>query len=134
MSNKICCHSVKSAYIRAVESSQKSAKYREVLTACAMAMANELGYFSPSDARDPLSLILKKKARIEAFARHLHTFCGDDGGPVLQRTEFKGHPQFRFINPLMQPFALMKALSDGVISEDDLKATRDPDNPQKRLF
>jgi Cdc6-like AAA superfamily ATPase len=127
-------HTVKTAYIRAVESSQKTAKYREVLTACAMAKTNELGYFSPTDAREPLSLILKKPARIEAFARHLHTFCGEDGGPVLQRMEFKGHPQFRFINPLMQPFALMKALNDGLITEDDLKATRDPDDPQKRLF
>jgi AAA domain len=127
-------HTVKTAYIRATESSQKTAKYKEVLTACAMAKTNELGYFSPTDAREPLSIILKKPARIEAFARHLHTFCGEDGGPVLKRTVIKAHPQFRFINPLMQPFALMKALSDKLISEDDLKATRDPDDPQKRLF
>jgi hypothetical protein len=79
-------------------------------------------------------LILKKPARIEAFARHLHTFCGDDGGPILKRIVIKGHPQFRFINPLMQPFAVMKALADSLISEDDLKATRDPEDAQKRLF
>ena len=86
-------HTIKTAYIRRVESSQKTAKYREVLTACAMAKANELGYFAPSDAQ-PLSLILKKKARIEAFARHLHTFCGDDGGPVLQRKKSKATHNF----------------------------------------
>ncbi len=125
---------VKSAYVRATESSQRTAKYREVLTACAMARTNELGFFSVSDAREPLTMILHKPAHIEAFARHLHTFCSDDGGPVLRRILIKGHPQFRFINPLMQPYVLLKALSEQIITEDDLRATRDPEDPQKRLF
>jgi Cdc6-like AAA superfamily ATPase len=127
-------HTVKTAYIRAIESSQHTAKYREVLTACAMTHTNELGFFSPSDVREPLSLVLRKPARIEAFARHLHTFCSEDGGPVLRRQVLKKRPQFRFINPLMQPYALMRALADKLITEEDLKATRDPDDPQKRLF
>jgi hypothetical protein len=127
-------HTVKSAYVRAIESSQPTAKYREMLTACALTRTNELGFFSPSDVRDPLSLVLRKPATIEAFARHLHMFCSEDGGPVLRRQVLKKRPQFRFINPLMQPYALMRALSDGLISEDDLRATRDPNDPQKRLF
>lgn len=127
-------HTVKTAYVRATESSQKTAKYKEVLTACAMTRTNELGWFSPSDVREPLSLVLRTPARIEAFARHLHTFCEDGGGPVLRRMVLKNRPMFKFINPLMPPFALMKALADGLVTEDDLRATRDPGDPQLRLF
>jgi hypothetical protein len=126
--------SIQKAYIRATESSQQTAQYHKVLVACAMADTNDLGYFSPADVREPLGRILKKPAKIEAFARHLHKFCDDESGPVLTKMTIRGRPQFRFVTALMQPFAILKGLSDKLITEDDLRATRDPNDPQKRLF
>ncbi len=126
--------SIQQAYFRATESSQQTAQYHKVLTACAMAETNDLGYFSPGDVRDPLTIILKKPAKIEAFSRHLHAFCEEDSGPVLKRITVRGRPQFRFTNALMQPFAVMKGLAERIITEDDLHATRDKNDPQRRLF
>ncbi len=125
---------VQNAYLHATESSQASAIYTEVLTACAMAETNSQGYFSAGDVREPLSRILKKPTRIENFNRHLVTFCQPESGPVLEQGKFRGHKQFRFINPLMQPFALLSGLRSRMLTEEDLAATRDPNDPQKRLF
>ena len=122
---------VQHAYLRATESSQASAKYAEVLVACAMAETNSQGFFSPSDVREPLSRILKKPAKIENFNRHLHAFYETASGPVLECVQFRNRPQFRFINPLMQPFALLNGLQSKMLTEDDLKATRDD---QMRMF
>jgi Cdc6-like AAA superfamily ATPase len=127
-------HTIQKLYLRATGSSQSTAKYQQVLLACAMAETNDLGFFAPADVRTPLSRILKKPARIEHFARHLHTFCEAESGPVLTNITIKKHPQFRFENALVQPFALIKGLAEGMITEEDLKATRDPNDTQQRLF
>jgi len=127
-------HTIQKLYHRATGSSQTTAKYQQVLLACAMADTNSLGFFSPADVRVPLSRILGKPARIEHFSRHLHAFCESESGPVLTRITIKKHPQFRFDNALVQPFALIKGLAEGMITEEDLKATRDTNDPQQRLF
>lgn len=124
---------VQDAYLRATESSQSTARYSEVLLACAMSETNPQGFFSPSDVRNPLSRIQKRDAKIENFTRHLHAFCGDESGQVLEVRTFRNRPQFRFINPLMQPFALLNGLRSKMITEEDLKQTKAP-GEQLRLF
>jgi hypothetical protein len=126
--------SIQNAYLRATESSQSNALYCEVLTACAMAKTNALGCFSAADVRTPLTRVLKKQAKIENFNRHLKAFCDEASGPILKPIEFRSGPQYRFINPLMQPFALMKGMALKKITEEDLKATKNNDDPQGRLF
>lgn len=125
---------IQQGYMKATESSQNNALYEHVLIACAMTETNELGYFAPADVRDPLTRILKKPARIENFNRHLHAFCEEDSGPVLEKITIRGRPKYRFATALMQPFAVMKGLAQGIITEEDLRATRDPDDPQMRMF
>jgi Cdc6-like AAA superfamily ATPase len=125
---------IQNAYTKATDSSQRNAQYREVLLGCALAETNEYGYFSPADVRGPLSRVLKRDAAIEAFSRHLHAFCEERFGPVLKCWNVRNRPRFRFVQPLMQPYVIMKGLSDGMFSETDLQETRDPRDPQKRLF
>jgi len=125
---------IHSAYSKATISTKKNALYKQVLLACALAETDEYGYFSPSNVRVPLERILKRGYGVEAFARHLHTFCEPDRGPVLRKADLVNRPRFRFENPLMQPFVLMKGLDDGIITDTDLKETRDPNDPQSRLF
>jgi len=113
--------SIQQHYRRAISSARKDAQYREVLLACAMARTDEFGYFSPVNVREPLSRIRKEECKIEAFARHLHAFSGTDRGPVLRKEEYGKRARFRFANPLIQPYVLLKGVADGLISEEDLK-------------
>jgi Cdc6-like AAA superfamily ATPase len=123
---------IHNAYNKATISSKKNALYKQVLLACALAETDAFGYFPPSDIRAPLERILKRKYGVEAFARHLHAFSELERGPVLKKADLANRPRFRFQNPLMQPFVLMKGLDDGIITDDDLRATRDLHGP--RLF
>ena len=96
-----------------------------------MTDADDFGYFAPIDVREPLSRVLKKPSKIEAFAKHLHAFCEDKRGPVLKKMPDRS--RFRFMNPLMQPFILMKGLKDDLVTEDDLGLKRDP-KAEGKLF
>jgi Cdc6-like AAA superfamily ATPase len=125
---------IQTAYSKATISTKKNALYKQVLLACALADTDDFGYFAPTAVREPLTLILKRPYKVEAFARHLHTFCEEERGPVLRKADLTNRPRFRFNNPLTQPFVLMKGLDEGLINDDDLRATRDPKDPQGRLF
>jgi hypothetical protein len=125
---------IQTSYSKGTISTKRNALYKQVLLACALAETDDFGYFSPSDIRGPLEMILKKPYGVEAFARHLHAFCDPSRGPVLRKADLVNRPRFRFTNPLMQPFVLMKGLDENLISDDDLRAARDPNDPQGRLF
>jgi hypothetical protein len=118
---------IQADYSKAVTSSRKEAQYAEVLLACAMVETDGLGWFYPRDVREPLSKILKKPCKIEAFARHLHSFCELNRGPVLRRDDESARPRYRFINPLIQPYILMRGLAEGRINKSDLKPSEQDD-------
>jgi Cdc6-like AAA superfamily ATPase len=121
---------IQADYSKAITSSRKEAQYRQVLLACAMAETDNLGWFYPKDVRRPLSVILKKPCKIEAFARHLHSFCEATRGPILRKDEESARPRFRFVNPLIQPYILMRGLAEKLIQESDLG----PPNEENMLF
>lgn len=117
-------HSSRSAYITATQSPRPENLFAQVLAACALAEKDELGYFTPAAVKEPLSQIMGRAYDIPAFSRHLSEFLSDSRGAVLQR---KGEPRkyrYRFRDPLMQPFAIMAALSQALI----------PDAYQQSLF
>lgn len=82
-------YSVRDEYEKAVASSRETI-YKEVLLACALAEANDLGYFSAVDVRKPLTVIMKKKYEIPNYARHLNEFAGSSRRLILQREECLG--------------------------------------------
>ena len=92
--------------------------YAQVLLACALAPSDTLGYFSSSDVRDPLSSIMGRRYEMPAFSQHLKDFCGNERGPILERTGYSRRYRFRFINPLMEPYIIMNGLKRGLIAED----------------
>ena len=104
--------SIKSTYHKAVSSPRSASLYSQVLLACALSKTDELGYFAPVDVRTPIRYITKKSYEIPNFARHLNDFCETTRGPVLQKTGSSRRYRFRFINPLMQPFVIMKGSAD----------------------
>lgn len=111
--------SIKRKYHQAT-SSPRETLYPVVLLACALASADELGYFAATDVREPLCRITSKEYDIPAFSRHLYDFCESQRGPVLIKTGVPRRFRFRFINPLIQPFVIMKGLADKLITTEHL--------------
>jgi Cdc6-like AAA superfamily ATPase len=116
---------IQADYSKAITSSRSDAQYRQVLLACAMAETDSLGWFYPRNVKIPLSLILGKECKIEAFARHLHSFGETKRGPILRKDGESARPRYRFVNPLVQPYILMRGLAERIIDEDDLRSSTD---------
>jgi len=108
-----------STYERATHSPRENL-YKQVLLACALAPANELGYFTAGDLRPAMKRIMGKPYEIPAFSRHLNDFCETSRGPVLHKTGASKRFRFRFINPLMEPFVLIKGISGGLLTQEQV--------------
>jgi Cdc6-like AAA superfamily ATPase len=124
---------IKSDYSKATTSSRQEALYKHVLLACAIAETDDVGWFYPKDVRKPLGRILGRPYKIEAFARHLHAFCEETRGTMLIKDESSARPRFRFDNPLLQPYILIRGIADNLISTEDLRSMKD-DPRQPQLF
>lgn len=111
--------SVKNGYQRATFS-PRTTLYGEVLLACALLHGDDWGYFTAGDVRDPLSAIMGKRYEIPAFAAHLKDLSevGGKRGPVLQRVGETRRFRYRFINPLMQPYVLMRGIDDHTVDPE----------------
>jgi Cdc6-like AAA superfamily ATPase len=105
-------HSVKSAYLKATASNQSDNIYSQVLLACALAKTDPLGCFKAGDVREPLSSITRRVYDIPGYNDHLNQFCGSARGKILSKTGEKWKYRYRFTNPLMQPFVIMRGLVD----------------------
>jgi energy-coupling factor transporter ATP-binding protein EcfA2 len=86
--------------------------YPDILLAAALAKGDELGYFAAADVREPLQAITKKAYGIPRFSPHLHDLTEDARGAVLQKIGSPRRVRFRFRNPLLQPYVIMRALAE----------------------
>lgn len=102
--------------VMAATTSRRGNLYSQVLTACAMTPKDELGYFSSSDVREPISKIMKKPYDIPAFSQHLNEFCTPERDNILRRTGYPRRYRFRFTNPLMEPYVVMRGITRGFIT------------------
>lgn len=107
--------SIKDAYYNATSSPRRDNLFKEVLLACSLAAADELGFFAATDVVKPMSTIMGGPYEIPSFARHLKEFCTADRGEILER---RGEPRkyrYRFRDPLMRPYVTLHALSSGLL-------------------
>lgn len=108
----------------AVHSAHKDALYSHVLLACALAAStstDDLGFFQASDVVAPLSQILPGRTiNISTFNQHLADFCAERRGTVLERTGPKRGYRYRFPDPLLPPYVIMRGLSFDMISQNDV--------------
>jgi Cdc6-like AAA superfamily ATPase len=119
-------HSIRSEYQTATRSPKPDNLFCEVLTGCALARKDQLGYFSAGAVREPLAK-MGKPLEIPAYARHLKQFTEDARGPVLQKV---GEPRrffYRFANPLLEPYVILDAISKGLITHELLSELRPDD-------
>lgn len=114
-------HTIQSSYIDATESVRKDNLYPQVLLACALAPTNQHGYFTAGSIRDPLEQVAGRRLDIPAFARHLAQFLEPERGAVLQRRGVPRRYFYRFTDPILRPYVVLKGLSDGLITSDELQ-------------
>jgi Cdc6-like AAA superfamily ATPase len=112
--------SIMDAYRRATTSARRS-MYPEVLLASALASEDEYGFFSAADVRERLASITGREVPTASFAQHLDELAGDDRGPVLQKRGAPRRFRYRFVNPLLQPYVVMRGVSEGAVNPKGLR-------------
>ena len=112
--------SIKEKYVLAVRSQRADdTLYAPVLLACAFASTDELGRFQQSAIAAPLNRIVPgKNYQASTFALHMNAFTEADRGCVLQRFGTARNYRYRFADPMMQPYVILKGLDDGRLTDE----------------
>lgn len=113
--------SFKDSYRAATQSNQDNF-FRQSLLACALANTDEEGFFTANDVVDPYSAIMKDKKRIAHFEKHLRRFSSEEGGNILIKRGGDRKQRFRFFDPMMQPYLIIRGIQNGMI-DANAKAT-----------
>jgi hypothetical protein len=68
-------------------------------------------------------MIMGRRYEIPAFSQQLNALSDPAGGrgPILEKAGRTRKFRFRFINPLLQPYVVMRGLAEGMIDADALK-------------
>lgn len=126
--------SIKEQYVAAVRSQRaEDTLYSPVLLACAFAVTDELGRFQQTSVAPPLNKILPgKNYQPSTYALHMNAFTGPGRGGVLQRFGTPRNYRYRFADPMMQGYVILKGLQDGKLTDEiaQIFATR----PQLEIF
>jgi Cdc6-like AAA superfamily ATPase len=120
-------NTLKNDYEVATRSNQEKARFRQILTACAMAKTDESGYFTAKQVQGPLAEILKKPVGIDGFNPNLKELASPKRGNVLQQIGSERIYRYRFRNPAMQPYVIMKGIKDGFLDEKARLALSSPE-------
>ena len=123
---------LKQTYETAVKSNQPSARFRHVLTACALAKTDESGFFTQTAVREPLSEILQKNIELGNLRPQLHELIEDKRGRIIERVGEEWGYRYRFSDPAMQPYVIMAGIKSGLLSESAKRALSSPE--QADLF
>jgi Cdc6-like AAA superfamily ATPase len=109
--------SIRNAYIRAVASFRESL-FPQVILACALAPVDEGQSFRTVDVVEPLERITGKHSPTQKFTYHLGKLCDPERGQVLERLGVSRRRRYRFTNPMLRPYIILRAYSQGVISDE----------------
>lgn len=102
---------------KAATRSNQANFFQESLLACALAKLDDDGFFTANDIVEPYSAIMKERKRIAHFERHLSRFSSDEGGNILIKRGGDRRQTFRFSDPMMQPYVVIRGIQNGMIDE-----------------
>lgn len=108
--------SFKEEYRAATKSNQEN-YFEQSLLACALAKTDEEGFFTANDVVEPYSAIMKEKKRHAHFEKHLRRFSSEDGGNILTKRGGDRQLIYRFADPMMQPYIIIRGIQNGMIDE-----------------
>ncbi|MSU79504.1 MAG: AAA family ATPase [Gemmataceae bacterium] len=130
-------------YQAATRGQRKGTLFQHVLLACALAEVDDQGFFISAAVRNPLTRIMKTVSSrnptdsikidydISGFSQHLDKFSSDPTrGPVLEKAGTARKFRFRFLNPLLQPYVIMRGVSDGFLDGELLELLRSKKQPE----
>lgn len=124
--------SLRNAYEKATYSNQPGNLFKEILLACALVHADDAGYFVPAAVLEPLEKLRGRSMSIAQYRNHLADFATEKRGRILQRVGEERAYRYRFRDPAMLPYVLMKGIADGMVSDDAKALLRFP--AQGQLF
>lgn len=110
---------ISAKYEKAIWSTRES-NYEQVLVACALAPVNERGYFAPADVRAPLSEIMGRRYEIPNFINNLNQLATESRGALLQKSGEPRSYRYRFRDPLIQPYVVLRGVDKGLIKYADV--------------
>ncbi len=106
------------AYAQATVETRKGNIFKQVIAACALAEQDDIGRFSAANVETTLTEIMSRDMKAPAFSFHLNDLCTNERGAILEKTGTRSTFRFRFREPMMQPFIIIKSLSNKTISLD----------------
>jgi hypothetical protein len=109
--------SFKDSYRKATRSNQEN-NFQQSLLACALAKTDDEGFFSANDVVEPFSAIMNEKKRIAHFEKHLRRFSSDEGGNILIKRGGDRQQRFRFFDPMMQPYVIIRGIQAKMIDDN----------------
>lgn len=119
-------------YAQAVHSNRSEALYRPILLACALAPSDdEAGHFVAQSVCEPLKQLLSRNVSIATFDDQLKAFTTNDRGSILVRRGSARKYRYRFAEPMMHPFVIMRGIKEGLINSRSLTALAY--QPQRRF-
>jgi Cdc6-like AAA superfamily ATPase len=110
--------SLKQAFETAIKSNQPTAKFREVLTACALAKTDDSGFFTQTAVRGPLSQMLGRDVEIGHLRPQLHELIEERRGRIIERVGEERGFRYRFADPAMQPYVIMAGIKAGILPQE----------------
>jgi hypothetical protein len=111
--------SIKTAYYEATRSHQPDHLYKEVLLSCALADVDDKSFFTAAAVRGPLRIIANRpELDIPNFSRHLKEMSQDRRGRILFREGETRRLRYRFVNPLMRPYVIMRGAAEGLLTQE----------------
>ncbi len=122
--------SVQREYATAIHTNRSDTLFQEVILACALAKTDDRGMFSPSAVVGPLSNIMGKQVTIANFQNHLKKFISSERARILVRRGKDRAYKFRFRDPMMQPFVIMKGVESGLVEAKALDVLSSPAEPE----
>jgi len=122
--------SIQRDYASAVHTNRKDTLFTEVLLACALARPDDRGLFTPNSIVFPLSNILKRPIKIANFQKHLKTFISEERSRILIRRGKERAYKFRFRDPMMQPYVIMKGVEAKLVDPKSLDVLSAPAEPE----
>ena len=113
---------MKTAYYDATRSRHPRSQFSTTLAACALTQHDDFGYFTAANVRDSLTVIKEALSDIPSFVGHLERFCDLQKGGILQASGQKHQTRYRFRDPLMQPFVIIRSLDAHLIKAEHIRA------------
>jgi Cdc6-like AAA superfamily ATPase len=113
--------SIRNSWHAATMSARKDSLFADVLLSCALAETDDMGTFAAQDVRTPLRIVTQKEYEIPNFAQHLSEFSDAKRGNILKKFGESRRFRYRFTDPLMPPYVIMKGFTEKKITAQVLR-------------